>query len=492
VYSITQDRAQELIEGAHRYIQWVKTDAAAIATVKGYGIVVGDYTTKNTQRFSIRSATNTAVINTIKARPRTTDSCRGDAPQAVMVDEMGFVTAEWWYQFAYPLAQVGDRIFTMATTPSAEQSFFSALVKKVVENCKKGSMLFQLVNHTVICEACQESQLHEKCCHMLGNIPSWKTVLGFNAMKNLVPAKKMEDFRKEVYGIIKTAGGNYYAIDLLNKFITIRNSHPMVHVPARPTVFICVDPPSHGVSFGGFTASMYCAKGQFFILGMAEIKIEMANMTELVHVTSMFTLRVLQQLTILNIALPTVRVIAIVEGNNNTFQSNDIVKGISTTAIGLGARFEMPFVKEVFPRGIVEHIGVRTGNVEKHGGIQTVHMFMAENRLCFWDRMVTLGPAHMANYTDPTKTEVIDVLFEQLAEFKEGDNGPSGKTSSTNDDIASALHMNAYYSFCINMIEAMDGNRNTTMIPRKRKGDVLVATEHQAKMARRLKNPDWS
>jgi hypothetical protein len=260
----------------------------------------------------------------------------------------------------------------------------------------------------------------------------------------------------------------------------------LVNLPEKPTVFIAADPPSHGKSYAGFTAGIYSSVGEFFILGMAEVNIEESSMAMLKTVTSTFAQRVLQQLSVI-IPLHTVRVIAIVEANNNEFQSNDMAQAIRDTATGMGAKYHMPFTKSVFPRGVSDNIGVFTHNVEKHGGIQTILTLMVENRFVLWDRMVTIGQVHLAQHDEPSQAQVLSILHEQLTEYKETENGPSGKTAATNDDIASSLQMLAYHSFCVKMIEAMNEVRDTSVIPTKRRRDILAATERQAQMRRM----DW-
>ena len=51
-------------------------------------------------------------VNEVAARPRTVESCRGDNPWAVVVDEIAFVKKDWFYRFLQPLTQVRERRFT--------------------------------------------------------------------------------------------------------------------------------------------------------------------------------------------------------------------------------------------------------------------------------------------------------------------------------------------------------------------------------------------
>jgi len=70
--------------------------------------------------------------------------------------QVGFVTPDFWYQFAFPLIQVGERIFSMATTPAHSGTFFSTFCNDVIAANTEGNFLFYLINHSVICDACRE------------------------------------------------------------------------------------------------------------------------------------------------------------------------------------------------------------------------------------------------------------------------------------------------------------------------------------------------
>lgn len=97
VYSTTRDRAMELVDGAKRYINWILNETSITESVRAIGLVPSNYIVNNTIGFTINSFMEPSVQNTIKARPKTADSCRGDAPRACMFDEVGFVSADFWY-----------------------------------------------------------------------------------------------------------------------------------------------------------------------------------------------------------------------------------------------------------------------------------------------------------------------------------------------------------------------------------------------------------
>lgn len=143
---------------------------------ESFGLIVNSYVSNNTIGFALPSFLDPRAVNIIKARPKTADSCRGDAPRACMFDEVGFVTADFWFRFAYPLIQVGERVFLMATTPAHSGTFFAAFTDMVIAAQEKGNHNFSLTNHSVICDECLENGLGAECCHKLNMIPRWKSV----------------------------------------------------------------------------------------------------------------------------------------------------------------------------------------------------------------------------------------------------------------------------------------------------------------------------
>lgn len=108
------------------------------------------------------------------------------------------MTSDFWFKFAYPLLQVGQRVFTCATTPPPTSSFFSVFLDKVIDRNRSQDFFFRLYNHSLVCQRCHDRGVPHKCVHRLGLIPPWKSLLRFTQMKQLVPAKRMADYQAEV------------------------------------------------------------------------------------------------------------------------------------------------------------------------------------------------------------------------------------------------------------------------------------------------------
>ena len=145
VYSTGLDRAVELVKATKQYLSWMQSDEGRLA---GYEEL--RYTRDNERSYTVR--TPSGALNEVSARPRSTESCRGDAPRAAFFDEAAFMTSGFWWGFAYPLLQVRGRIFTCTTTPPPANNYFADFAERVKANNAKGDTFFYLVNHALACE----------------------------------------------------------------------------------------------------------------------------------------------------------------------------------------------------------------------------------------------------------------------------------------------------------------------------------------------------
>lgn len=132
-------------------------------------------------------------------------------------------------------------------------------------------------------------------------------------MKTLVPSKRMDDFQKEVYGVIAADNNNYLPAKYVDKFFCKKNMKPFHNVNDKVTVYIAVDPPSHGISFAGLSAILYTELGQIYVVGVAEVKIKESEMISLKNAISQFTRRVIEQLVTATRPYQNIRVVPIVE-----------------------------------------------------------------------------------------------------------------------------------------------------------------------------------
>jgi len=102
------------------------------------------------------------VVNGAIARPRNKDTCRGDAPPAAVLEEAAFLQRAFWFEFAYPLFQVRDRIATLITTPPPPGGFFEGVVRLIKDANARGDHYFHLQNDSLVCEECLANRIPDR------------------------------------------------------------------------------------------------------------------------------------------------------------------------------------------------------------------------------------------------------------------------------------------------------------------------------------------
>jgi len=433
VYSTSMGKAQELTSAAKEYVRWVGTPEGRCLDFPAVR-----FAQNNTQRFSV---SNGVATNLVCARPKNTDSCRGDNPRFGIVDEVAFVSSDFWYKFVYPLLQVGSRAFTCATTPPPPRGFFQPFLEQVIQRNAEGDNFFTLVNHSLSCAACLAIDDGERCCHNLHLIPPWKSLVRFNQMKALVPASKREDFATEVYGVLAGTVPSYVPKELLKAAVQ-RERHRAVG--AHSLLWVGIDPASHGVSDMGMCAFVVSSEGMHIVAGLASVNVSRCQTTEVQAIVADF-LRGLRE------GSPVVgrhtQIVPIIECNNNEILAMSILR----TFQDFGPVW-MPFTDDRFAACISSGIGVWTTHENKMAGIQSVYQALLDGRVTFAGPMVTVGArAYRARARAVEPETAVELLAEQLYAIQDQPDGTvSGKTmSGGKDDLAMAFIMAVFWSLSV-------------------------------------------
>ena len=430
IYSTNLDRACELLKATKAFINFI-------------GNV--DIIINNTASLTIRTVDG--FSHTVAARPKTPDSCRGDAPKMALFDEIAFCTAAFWHQFAFPLLTVGRRIFTCVTTPPHEGTFFDVFSKTVIARNKANDFFFRLINHSLVCAACIEAGEEEKCTHKLYLIPPWKSLLRFNSMKKLVPVSQLETFNTEVFGVLQQRSGTYIPPELVETFLSLPTVS-LFDCGDREPVYVAIDPPSHNVSAIGLCAITYTLEGQIILLGAAEVLTGRADTLQLQAVVGRF----LEQLRA-HPGCGNRPIVPIIECNNNEV--------LSLSLLGVfyhHGTIIMPFTNEHFGGAITDHTGVWTTDQNKPAMLQACYTVMLDRRLRVIENPVTTSKrAYAPNAEEPEGTAMVKHLCEQLKNFKDLPNGKiSGTTADgQKDDLGMALLLAIYWSFCVRALGAV-------------------------------------
>jgi len=451
VYSTNLDRAQEVTRAAKKYLYWIISDKLINEKIKKLGLDVPVMKQDNERAFAV-SGQYDNVVNTIIARPKSPDSCRGDAPRAAIFDEIGFVSADFWYKFAYPLLQISKRVFTCATTPSPPGSFFSVFADKIISRNGDNDFFFKLINHSLVCPRCYEENKAEQCVHKLGLIPPWKSLLRFTQMKRLVPAKRMKDYQAEVFGVMQPEGSRYFPGKLVDSVLLKRplfEKNPFTK--NTHDIFISVDPASHHRSCMGISALVYAPEGQIIIFGIASVGVEKCEAMQVQMVCNSFVHRLAQHVWIRQrIRTTTFKIHPIIECNNNEILAQSILESIKSASLACRFITMNPFTKIHFGTDITENLGVWTTDRNKLACIQQLYGAMLDGRVFVAKGACTVGETYRASNIPPSLESQRELLSAQLKNFRDLPNGKvSGKDANTEDDLGMAVLMNAYWSYCI-------------------------------------------
>ena len=343
------------------------------------------------------------------------------------------------YKFAYPLLQVGKRVFTCATTPAPFGSFFSRFVDTVKEQNANQDFFFRLINHSLVCDDCQQRGVNEKCAHNLFLVPPWKSVLRFHKMRKLVPDARKEEFAAEVYGVLAKQNKGYLPADLVNAW---RDRPPLkeLSAPRSTPVYLGVDPPSHQTSCIGLAAIIFGEHGEVAILGLGEVRATRCDTLQLQSVVADFVAKLRKH--------PWVRhrpIVPVIETNNNAVLSLSLLNVIKNYP-----PIQMPFIKRYFASDISDNIGVRTTETNKAAMCQCGFSAFLDGRVFSAPDAIAAGRDAFDRESLPISyKDIAGLLAKELASFRDLPNGKiSGKVdSSQGDDMGMAFLMAIYWSF---------------------------------------------
>lgn len=418
VYSTSLDRARELVKAAKQFLYWHIETGGTVKFVR------------DCERSFVLQ--NEHAANEVASRPKAVDSCRGDAPSAAFFDEVGFVDANFWYKFAFPLLQVTGRVFTLITTPPPADGFFAQFVEQVKARNALGDHFFTLVNHSLACEDCIKLNEAERCCHRLHLIPPWKSILRFTAMKALVPKGKRDSFAAEVFGVLGGEHRGYFPRKMVDAALSRR-----VPLETCNYIYVGVDPASHGKSDLGLCAIATNECGLLVIVGIAAVNVARCEVSALSAVVKQFAGR-------LRSKYPTAELVPIIETNNNEITAVTMLRAFGAV--------RMPFTRDRFKLYISDQIGVLTTKETKMSMIQQTFLSLMEGAIAVHESVVVADrSAFEMRATTAAPNELIEELIAQLGRFSDRPDGTvSGKTfAGDQDDMAMSLMLAVYWRVCI-------------------------------------------
>ena len=439
IYSTSRDRAIEVLRAAKAYIYHalsLKSQLCADVRV-----------VRDTESILVLQSGSTT--RTIAARPKAVESCRGDAPHAAIVDEVAFVTQRFFDDFLRPLFAVRGRCFALITTPAPPGSFFDMFCSSIrTANEKTGDMLWKVVNHSLVCDECAANGVGHRCCHRLTYVPPWKSVLRFQSMYRLVPAKDRANFATEVLGVMKQNSDGYLPRALLAPVFSAEKK-PCPRNVNR--LWVALDPASHFKSSMGLCAVVMdniTAGGGLVVCGVASVQLSRASIENVQQIIETFLAR-LRRIPGLDTALLT----PIIETNGSEVVAHSLLSSFRKYG-----PTSVPWTKDLFPTGVTESVGVLTTRETKLAALSTAHSYLVDNTLRIAADCVTVDARiYQPQALPQTTEEMLEILQEQLAEIRDQPDGTvsgKGPTKMLDDDAAIALLLSIYWRKSALAVEA--------------------------------------
>lgn len=435
VYSTKQDRAGELVNAAKRYYHWMQTDEGRHP--KWPSITLRR---DNERGFEV-ALSPTAAASGVFARPKNPDTCRGDAPSAAFFDEVAFMSASFWYQFALPLSQIAGRRFTCTTTPPPPKSYFDQFCNQVRTANADGDYFFGLINHSLACEQCIAARKATECCHRLHLVPQWKSMLSItSSLGKLMPRHRQAQFTQEVFGVMSNDGSAFLDPKLLD---AVRKRVAVTSWTARcPTIWVGIDPPAHNKSDMGLAAFLVApTSGQIVLIGAAAVESGATEVNEIQKTVDKWT----TDLRAHPFAKLNSPIIPIVECNNNDILSRSIVNAITSQS---GPTY-MPFVKERFQRHFTHGVGVWTTAETKLAALSVVYQALLDGRISIASHICTINREIIDPRAQPPpdRTTIVNRLLDELGQFGFDQRGRvTGKQSEdSQDDLGMAFLLAMYW-----------------------------------------------
>ena len=442
VYSTSLDRAQEVLRGVKAMLRWV-IGLKVLPSIGYHGVrMVRD----NEIMFGLETG---GVENVMRARPRNTASCRGDAPGSVIIDEIAFIESKFFEEFVRPLTQVGGRAFSFITTPPPRDSWFSAYLKLVSAANERGDFHFYFISHSLVCSECAENGVSEKCSHNLGYVPPWKSLITLHAMLALVPAAQRATYQTEVLGVLSGKTDSYIDSRLMDALL----ERPRTPPPLMKTIYFAIDPASHAKSNIGLAAlGVDPRTGQFWLLGCASVNLLRAEIVKCNMVVTQFIQRMRSDR-----ALTEAEILPIIECNNNEIAAHSILEMIQKE----GQPMRNWVDKHVHGKYITDKVGVWTTHETKRAALLSLQgLLINTGRICISSTFFTADETSYSRHASAIAPEdAIKTVSEQLCRFRDTEKNEISGTAggSEKDDVGMAVLLALYW---INAIQRHEHTAN--------------------------------
>ena len=187
-------------------------------------------------------------------------SLRGVGGNLIVCEEAAFIDPKVFYEVVVPLLEVKATALLAISTPLSQANHYSELCNSVG---KDGQPVFRVVKVGLVCDACIEAGLQDRCTHMAGVKPAWKSEEGRDVVQALYGSRSTL-FQRESLGLIADDANVVFppaAVAAMFSAARVQVTHDSLD-----SIFVCIDPSGGGAS--EFACVSVVEIGQKFVVSL--------------------------------------------------------------------------------------------------------------------------------------------------------------------------------------------------------------------------------
>lgn len=190
-------------------------------------------------------------IRTCNSYPSNLNTLKGVGCDIAIMEEFTRCDPAVWQEVVVPLLGVNGTAVVAISTPLGEDNWYTGLIQKKTED---GERLFNVVQYSLVCDACRKKGIATECQHKIELLPPWKSESRQRLVKFLL-SDSQDLYLTEAMGEISSSKSRCFTEDMVDWWI-LRPIHNLPTLGSLSTVYIAVDPTS-GIRSELAVVSMY-------------------------------------------------------------------------------------------------------------------------------------------------------------------------------------------------------------------------------------------
>lgn len=178
-------------------------------------------------------------IRTCHSYPSNLNTLKGVGCDVGIMEEFTRCDPAVWQEVVVPLLGVNNTAIVAISTPLGEDNFYTGLINKRTEN---GDRLFNVIQFSLVCDACRAKGIATECQHKADILPPWKSQSRQRLVKFLL-ADSSDLFITEAMGEIATSKSRCFHAPAVDRWILAPRSGD-IRMDSSACVYIAIDPTS--------------------------------------------------------------------------------------------------------------------------------------------------------------------------------------------------------------------------------------------------------